>query len=222
MPDTAPLDILISGGEGDLARALQSEFSRDGSRVRSPGRKAMDVRDEQQVEAYFSGLERLDVLIANAGCTRDGAMTGLSDAAFAETIETNLRGAFLCARAALKLMLRQRSGHILLIGSRAARHGTQGQSAYAAAKAGLFGLAQSVAREYGSRNVRCNVVLPGFLETRMTAGLPAERREAVRAEHALGRFNTVENAARFIAFLSRLDHVSGQTFTLDSRMDRWT
>jgi 3-oxoacyl-[acyl-carrier protein] reductase len=182
----------------------------------------MDVRDEAQVEAYFSRLERLDVLIANAGLTRDGAVTGLPSRDFNEAVNVNLRGTFLCARAALKLMLRPRSGHIVLIGSRAAKHGTRGQSAYAAAKAGLVGLAQSVAKEYGARNIRCNVVLPGFLETRMTAGLSAQRREDIRAEHALGRFNTVENAARAIAFLARLDHVSGQVFTLDSRMDRWT
>jgi 3-oxoacyl-[acyl-carrier protein] reductase len=218
--ENPPFHILISGGEGDLARAVQKEFSRDA--VHAPGRKEMDVRDEAQIEAYFSRLERVDVLIANAGLTRDGAVTALPSDDFNEVVNANLRGAFLCARAALKFMLRQRSGHIVLIGSRAARRGTRGQSAYAAAKAGLVGLAQSVAKEYGARNIRCNVVLPGFLETRMTAGLSAQRRETVREEHALGRFNTVENAARFIAFLARLDHVSGQVFTLDSRLDRWT
>jgi 3-oxoacyl-[acyl-carrier protein] reductase len=218
--EDSSLHILISGGEGDLARALRKEFPRD--HVHAPGRKEMDVRDEARIDAYFSRLERVDVLIANAGLTRDGAVTALSTDDFNEVVNANLRSAFLCARAALKLMLRQRSGHIVLIGSRAARHGTRGQSAYAAAKAGLVGLAQSLAKEYGARNIRCNVVLPGFLDTRMTASLDARRREDVRAEHALGRFNTVENAARFIAFLARLDHVSGQTFTLDSRLDRWT
>jgi NAD(P)-dependent dehydrogenase (short-subunit alcohol dehydrogenase family) len=216
----SPLHILISGGEGDLARALRSEWERD--HVLAPGRDLMNVCDEAQVGAYFAKLERLDVLVANAGVIRDGAVTGLTDDDFSAAVEVNLRGAFLCARAALKLMMKQRSGHIILVGSRAARCGTRGQSVYAAAKAGLFGLAQSIAREYGLRNIRCNVVLPGFLETRMTAGLSPERREEVRTEHALGRFNTTENAARFIAFLARLDHVSGQTFTLDSRLDRWT
>lgn len=220
MSEHSPLHILISGGEGDLARAVQKEFPRD--QVYAPGSKEMDVRDEKQVEAYFTRLARLDVLIANAGLTRDGAVTGLASADFNEVVNANLRGAFLCVRAALKLMMKQRSGHIVLIGSRAAKHGTRGQSAYAAAKAGLVGLAQSIAQEYGARNIRCNVVLPGFLETKMTAELTAERREKVRAEHALGRFNTLENAARAIAFLARLDHVSGQVFTLDSRMDRWT
>lgn len=215
--------ILISGGEGALALALQKEFLAEAeNKVHAPGRRAMDVRDEKQVQACFSGLERLDVLIANAGLTRDGAVTSLTSGDFSDVVDTNLRGTFLCVRAALKLMLPQKSGHILLIGSRAARYGTRGQSLYAAAKAGLAGLAQSVAKEYGSRNICCNVVLPGFLETRMTASLSAQRREEVRQEHALGRFNTVENAARFIVFLSRLDHVSGQVFTLDSRIDRWT
>ena len=223
MPDTpSPQHILISGGKGDLARALQAEFQRQGDIAHAPGRSAMDVRDEAQVEATIAGLERLDVLIANAGLTRDGAMTGLSAVDFDAVLQTNLRGSFFCARAALKRMVKQRSGHILFIGSRAAKCGTRGQSAYAAAKAGLVGLAQTLALEYGGRNIRCNVVLPGFLETRMTAQLPPARREEVRAEHALGRFNTVENAARFIAMLARLDHVSGQVFTLDSRIDRWT
>jgi 3-oxoacyl-[acyl-carrier protein] reductase len=220
VPDDLPLHILISGGEGDLARALRKAFPHD--TVHAPGRKEMDVREEAQVESYFSRLEQLDVLIVNAGLTRDGALAHLSGADFDETLEVNLRGAFLCARAALKLMVRRRSGHVLLIGSRAARHGTRGQSVYAAAKAGLVGLGQSLALEYGARNIRCNVVLPGFLETRITAALPEKRREEVRGEHALGRFNTVENAARAIAFLARLDHVSGQVFTLDSRMDKWT
>lgn len=220
MSENSPLHILISGGEGDLARALQKEFPQD--TVHAPGRKEMDVRDEAKIEAYISRLERVDVLIANAGLTRDGAVTGLTSDDFSEVVNTNLRGAFLCSRAALKFMVRQRSGHIVLIGSRAARCGTRGQSAYAAAKAGLVGLAQSLAKEYGPRNIRCNVVLPGFLETKFTTDLPEKRREEIRAEHALGRFNTIENSARAIAFLARLDHVSGQVFTLDSRIDRWT
>jgi 3-oxoacyl-[acyl-carrier protein] reductase len=220
MSETAPLHVLITGGEGDLARALRQEFAADV--VHAPGRKEMDVREETQVDAYFARLERLDVLIANAGLTRDGALANVAAADFDEVVRVNLRGAFLCARAAIKLMVKQRSGHILLIGSRAGKHGTRGQSAYAAAKAGLAGFGQSIAKEYGARNVRCNVVLPGFLETKFTTGLPEKRREEIRAEHVLGRFNTAENAARTIAFLARLDHVSGQVFTLDSRMDRWT
>ena len=182
----------------------------------------MDVRDEAQVEAYFARLERIDVLIANAGITRDATMLNLPAKDFDEVLDTNLRGTFLCARAAIKMMVRQRSGHILLIGSRSGKNGPRGQTAYAAAKAGLVGFAQSVAKEYGGRNIRCNVVLPGFLETKMTASALEKRREQILAEHALGRFNTPENAARAIAFLARLENVSGQVFTLDSRIDRWS
>ena len=218
----APLHVLITGGEGGLARALEAEFAREGHRVQAPGRRLLDVTDEKQVIAYFSNLARLDVLIANAGLTRDGLLGNMSPGDFDEVVNVNLRGAFLCARAAMRLMVKQRGGHLLFVGSRSARNGPRGQCNYAAAKAGLVGLAQSLAREYGARNVRSNVVLPGFLETRLTAPLRPELREKIRAEHVLGRFNTVDNAARAIAFLARLDHVSGQVFTLDSRLDRWT
>jgi 3-oxoacyl-[acyl-carrier protein] reductase len=221
-PAPAPLHVVITGGEGGLGRALQTEFLREGHEVHAPGRSALDVRDEKQVEAYFSGLARLDVLVANAGLTRDNLIGGMSRDDFNEVVAINLRGAFLCARAAVKIMVRQRSGHLLFIGSRTAKHGVRGQSNYGAAKAGLVGLAQSLAQEYGARNVRANVVLPGFLETKMTAPIRPERREEIRSEHVLGRFNTADNAARTIVFLARLDHVSGQVFTLDSRLDRWT
>jgi NAD(P)-dependent dehydrogenase (short-subunit alcohol dehydrogenase family) len=216
------LEVLISGGRGDLAGAMQKEFTALGDRVHAPGRQEMDVRDEASVDAYVARLDQLDVLVANAGVVRDATLSKLTDDDYNAVIDTNLRGVFLCVRAALRLMLRQRSGHLILIGSRSARNGPRGQAAYAAAKAGLMAFAQSVAREYGARDIRCNVVLPGFLETKFIAKMTQERVEAVRAEHALRRFNTVENAARFIAFLARLDHVSGQVFTLDSRIDRWT
>ena len=220
MSDFPPLHVVVTGGGGDLARAIVAALP--GDSVHAPTRAEMDVRDEAQVEAFFAKLERVDVLIANAGITRDGPLLSMSAVDINEVLNTNLRGAFLCARAAIKRMVKQRSGHILLIGSRSGRRGNPGQSAYAAAKAGLVGLGQSIASEYGGRNIRCNVVLPGFLQTKMTAHLPEKRLEEVRAEHALGRFNTPENAARAIAFLARLDHVSGQVFTLDSRIDRWT
>ncbi len=203
-------------------RAMERQFSGQNAQVLAPGRGEMDVREEAQVQAYFSAITRLDVLVANAGVIRDASLTALAPGDFEEVLHTNLRGAFHCSRAALKLMIAQRSGHIIFIGSRAARAGTRGQSAYAAAKAGLIALAQSVAREYGPRNIRCNVVLPGFLETRMTSALTPERRQEIRRDHALGRFNTVEDAARFVVFLSGMEHVSGQVFTLDSRIDRWT
>jgi 3-oxoacyl-[acyl-carrier protein] reductase len=215
------LSVLITGGRGGLATALAQEFSSLGDRVQAPGRDELDVRDGKSVDAFVSKLDRLDVLVANAGIVRDATLPKLTNIDFNTVLDTNLRGVFLSVRAALRHMVRQRSGHLILIGSRSARYGPRGQAAYAAAKAGLVAFAQSVAREYGPRDVRCNVVLPGFLETKFVAQLTPERREAIRVEHALGRFNTPENAARFIAFLARLDNVSGQVFTLDSRIDRW-
>ncbi len=216
------LSVLITGGRGGLATALTREFVALGDGVRSPGRDELDVRSEKSVETYFAGIDRLDVLVANAGIVRDAPLLKQTNDDFDAVLETNLRGVFLGVRAALRLMVKQRAGHLLLIGSRSARNGPRGQAAYAAAKAGLVAFAQSVAREYGPRDVRCNVVLPGFLETKFVAQLTPERVEAIRAEHALGRFNTPDNAARFIAQLARLDHASGQVFTLDSRIDRWT
>jgi 3-oxoacyl-[acyl-carrier protein] reductase len=215
------LEVLITGGQGDLARAMEQAFLASGDRVRAPGRTALDVMDEKSVESCFAELSRLDVLVANAGIVRDAALLKLPQADVDAVIDTNLRGVFLCVRAALRLMVKQRGGHLILIGSRSARNGPSGQTAYAAAKAGLMAFAQSVSREYGPRNIRCNVVLPGFLETKFVRQVKPERLEAIRAEHALGHFNTVENAARFVAFLARLEHVSGQVFTLDSRIDRW-
>jgi len=220
MSDLSPLHVLITGGGGDLARAIRAALP--GDTIHAPTRAEMDVRDEAQVDAFFAKLARLDVLIVNAGLTRDGPLANLTSADLDDVLATNLRGAFLCARAAIRLMVKQRSGHLLLIGSRSGKYGTRGQSAYAATKAGLVGFGQTLAREYGTRNIRCNIVLPGFLATKMTAPIPDKRLEEIRQDHVLGRFNTLENAARAIAFLARLDHVSGQVFTLDSRLDRWT
>jgi len=218
MADFSPLHIVVTGGAGGLARAIVTALP--GDVVHAPPRTELDVRDEAQVDAYFGRLERLDVLVVNAGLTRDAALANLSMADIDEVLAVNLRGAFLCVRAAVRLMIKQRSGHVLLIGSRSGKNGPRGQTAYAAAKAGLVGLGQSVAKEYGGRNIRCNVVLPGFLETKFTAHVTEKRLAEIREDHVLGRFNTAENAGRAIAFLARLDHVSGQVFTLDSRIDR--
>ena len=116
-------------------------------------------------------------------------------------------------------MLRARRGHIVFISSFSALHPPAGQAAYAAAKAGLIGLSKSLARELGPAGIRVNAILPGFLDTPMTAGLSAERREQVRRDHALGRFNDPEAVAAFLVHLhNHLPHTSGQVFQLDSRV----
>ena len=213
---------LISGGEGDLARELNLQLSSAGWQVLAPSRTEMDVTSTGAVSDYFRQIPRLDLLINNAGVIDDGLLLGLSEERFSRVLEVNLTGAFRCARAAVKLMSKQRAGHVVNIGSFAALSGTMGQANYAAAKAGLIGLTQSLAQEYGARGVRCNCVLPGFIDTKMTRHLLDQRRPEILATHALGRLNTVEDAARFIVSLESFAHVSGQVFQLDSRISAWT
>ena len=209
---------LITGGEGDLALAIRACLEADGWTVLAPGRESLDVTSTPSVKAFFTGIERLDLLINNAGRALDKPVALMDATMWDEVIAVNLDGAFRCTRAALKLMARQRVGHIINIGSFAALNGTAGQANYAAAKAGLLGLTQSIAKEYGPRNVRCNAVLPGFLETKMTRDVLAKHRDQVLDAHALGRLNTVADAARFIVQLDSFAHLSGQVFQLDSRI----
>mgnify|MGYP001191795214 CR=1 FL=1 len=209
--------VIITGGQGDLARVLGAQFADTGAVVHRPGRADLDVRSAKSVSDYFSQFRRIDILVNNAGITADTLFARMEESSWDSVLDTNLRGSFLCSQAAAKVMIRQREGHIVQVGSYSALHPPLGQTAYAASKAGLIGLTKSLSKELGPRHVRVNCVLPGFLETRMTAALPEAVKRGVRESHALGRFNTVEDAARFICFLTTLDHVSGQVFQLDSR-----
>ena len=212
---------LITGGAGDLARAIRAELEAQNWEVHAPGRDEMDVTDKTQVQRAIGALPRLDLLIHNAGFLRDASMLKMSDEDFHAVLQVHLKGAFLTAQAAVKLMSKQRQGHIVTIGSFSALSGPAGQANYAAAKAGLIAFTQSIAAEYGARNIRANCVLPGFIDTRMTRALLEKQREQIESNHSLGRLNTVEDAARFIAFLHTMQHVSGQVFQLDSRIHRW-
>ena len=216
---------LITGGEGTLARALAKAL-REGGRygeVLAPGHGDLDVSDAAAVREFFGARERIDLLVNNAGATRDAPFLKMPVTDWETVVDTNLKGAFLCSREALRLMVRQREGHIVNISSFSALDPHPGQSNYAAAKAGLVGLTQSLAEEVGKRNVRVNCILPGFLEgTGMTGGLPEQVIEKARAAHVLGQFNTVDSAARFVVFLdAEMAGVSGQVFQLDSRLRRW-
>lgn len=212
---------LITGGEGDLARHIRAELESAGWDVLAPGRAELDVL---QPKAFFAQIERLDLLVNNAGVFRDASLLKMTEEDFDAVLDVNLKGAFLCTQAALKLMSRQREGHIINIGSYSALSGPAGQANYAAAKAGLIALTQSIAKEYGSRNIRANCVLPGFLETKMTRHLieDAAWKEQLLAQHTLGRLNTPQDAARFIVMLHSMPAISGQVFQLDSRIHRWT
>lgn len=216
---------LITGGAGDLAQALRAELETIGFEVLAPGRAELDVTNASLVVSYFtqSVSRPLDLLINNAGLCRDMSVAKMTESDFDAVIDANLKGAFLVSQAAVKLMSRQRQGHIINIGSYSALSGPFGQASYAAAKAGLIGLTQSLAKEYGSRNIRANCVLPGFIETKMTRHLLADENWKARLldTHTLGRLNTPHDAARFVVFLHGMQNVSGQVFQLDSRIRKW-
>ncbi len=210
--------MLITGGEGGLARALAVAFAHAGHTVVAPGRRELDVTDAAAVKQYFRDRDPA-LLICNAGITRDMLLAKLPVEVWDEVLSVNLRGAALCAAAAARAMVRARAGHIVFISSHSALHPPKGQAAYGSAKAGLIGLAMSLAKELGPAGVRVNALLPGFLDTPMTEGVGKRRREEVLREHALGRFNTPEAVAEFLLTLhERMPHTSGQVFRLDSRV----
>ena len=216
---------LITGGRGAIATQLTTRLESAGFSVLAPGRDELDVADPAGIDSYFA--ERvtgpLDLLVNNAGAIEDARLANMDAGSFARVLDVNLGGAFRCSQRALRPMLKARAGHIVNIGSFSALSGPFGQANYASAKAGLIALTQSIAKEAGARGVRANTVLPGFLETKMTSGVPPEAARRARDAHVLGRFNTPEDAAHFIVFLHQhLPNVSGQMFQLDSRIRRWT
>lgn len=211
---------LVTGGQGDLGSRIASLLHEAGISVEAPGREQLDVADPDSVRDYFKTLPPLDLVVANAGLSIDQLIARTRESDWDRQMEANLNGSFRCAKAALKPMLRRRRGHLVFISSHSAIHPPAGQAAYASAKAGLVGLAKSLAREVGPAGIRVNVILPGFLDTRMTARVSASRREAVLRQHALGRLNTVDSVAGFLLHLHQhLLQTSGQVFQLDSRAD---
>lgn len=230
---------LITGASGGLGRAFVAEFLAQGWRV-AAGYHRKNVHPENDallpvpldvtsleavtdaVAQVLARWQRLDLLINNAGHTADGLVGQLTDDDWQRVLDVHLKGAFLCAQAVLRPMLKQRDGHILNVASFSARTGNRGQANYAAAKAALLGLTTSLAKEAGSRNVRVNALLPGVLPTPMTAGLTPEQLAAFAAANALGRLNDLAEVARFAAFLAGTRNISGQCFQLDSRIARWT
>lgn len=212
---------LITGGGGGLASVLRQELEAAGWHVLTPLRLELDVASPEQVERYFSGLIRLDLLINNAGIRRDALLAHQLEADRDAVLDVCLRGAFLCSRGAARLMVERGGGHILNVGSFSGSTGPAGQSAYAAAKAGLVALTKSLAAELGPQGVRVNCILPGWLNTKFTDGVTEEVTRRALEGHLLGRFNTAQDAARFMVFLHSMTAVSGQVFQLDSRISRY-
>jgi len=153
------------------------------------------------VKAALDAFGHVDILINNAGITRDTLLVRMSEADWDHVLDTNLKGAFHCTKAVLRSMMRQRYGRIVNISSVAGVRGNPGQANYAAAKAGLIGFTKSVAREVGSRNITANAVAPGYIETDLTASLPADLRASALEMTILGRRGTPEDVAGAVAFL---------------------
>jgi len=173
------------------------------------------------VDEAFTKVEAdqgpVEILVANAGITQDQLLALLSEDAFTAVLDTNLTGAYRVAKRAVRPMMRGRHGRLIFISSVVGLLGSAGQANYAAAKAGLVGLARSLARELGSRNITANVVAPGFVDTDMTASLPEERRAAILASVPLGRLASAEEVAGVVAFLAsdEAGYITGAVIPVD-------
>jgi 3-oxoacyl-[acyl-carrier protein] reductase len=180
-----------------------------------------DIRNSEAVKTMVEQVtdkwSKIDILVNNAGINRDTLLLRMSDDAWDDVINTNLRGAYLCTKFALKSMMRQEWGRIISIASVVGRVGNAGQSNYAASKGGIIAFTKSIAREVGSRNITVNAVAPGFIITGMTDKLPSERKEALLAMIPLQRFGQPEDVAELVAFLAskRAGYITGQVITVD-------
>ncbi|MDO5503915.1 MAG: 3-oxoacyl-ACP reductase FabG [Actinomycetia bacterium] len=208
---------LITGGNRGIGLAIARRMRADGHRVVVASRSGQapdgltavpcDVSDSESVDAAFTAAEEelgasIDVVVANAGITKDTLMMRMTDDEFASVVDTNLAGAFRIARRACKGMIRARRGRIIFISSVVGLYGSPGQTNYAASKSGLVGLARSISRELGGRGITANVVAPGFIDTDMTAELPPDRRDAYLAAIPSGRFGSTDDVAAAVAFLA--------------------
>jgi len=200
------------------ARDVQSEIEAIGGRalvVR--GNMALEEDVKNLFAAVLAEFGRVDVLVNNAGVTRDGLVARMSAADYDEVLDLNLKGAFLCSRAAAKIFMKQRSGKIIMISSVVGLMGNAGQCNYAAAKAGLIGLTKSLARELGPRSVTVNAIAPGFIVTDMTQELSEEAKGKYIESIPLGRLGQVQDVARAAAFLASpdADYITGQVLVVD-------
>ena len=223
--------VLVTGGNRGIGRAIAEAFVALGDQVAVTSRSGdapegafavpCEVTDPGSVDEAFVAVEEhqgpVEVLVANAGITRDTLLLRMSDEEWSEVIETNLGGSWRVAKRAAKGMLRLRRGRIVLISSVVGLLGSPGQVNYAASKSGLVGMARSIARELGSRSITANVVAPGFIETDMTAVLPEEQQQAYRQQIPLGRMGTAAEVADAVTWLAseRAGYVTGAVIPVD-------
>ena len=237
---------LITGASRGIGRAIALKFAQNGANViinysssqsqaenlkeeiEKIGTKAMiikcDVSNSDEVNQMFSQIEkefgRLDVLVNNAGITKDGLILRMNEEDFDKVIAINLKGAFLCAKAAAKMMVKQRFGNIINISSVVGITGNIGQANYAASKAGIIGLTKSLAKELASRNIRVNAIAPGFIKTDMTEVLSDKVKETMLSSIPLGRFGEADEVANVALFLasSLSSYITGQVIVVDGGM----
>lgn len=223
--------VLVTGGNRGIGLACARAFAEVGDKVAVTYRSGAppeglfgaqcDVTDAATVEAAYEAVEAengpVEVLVANAGITRDQLLLRMSEADFTAVVDTNLTGAYRVARRAARGMLRLRAGRMIFISSVVGLAGGAGQANYAASKAGLVGLARSLARELGSRGITANVVAPGFVETDMTAALGEERKTEILGQVPLGRYATAEEVARVVRFIGSDDaaYITGAVIPVD-------
>ncbi len=223
--------MLVTGGNRGIGLAIARRLAAGGDRVTVTSRSGeqvdglatvtCDVRDAASVDEAFAKVEAdqgpVEVLVANAGVTHDQLLALMSEDAFTSVIDTNLTGAYRVAKRAVRPMMRLRHGRLIFISSVVGLAGSAGQANYASAKAGLVGLARSLARELAPRNITSNVVAPGFVDTDMTAVLPEERKAAILAQVPLGRMASAEEVAALVAFLASDDagYITGAVIPVD-------
>ena len=216
---TAGADIVIT------ARTNVGDAEAVAEAVQGLGRRALaltcDVADAGSVEALFTQVDaqfgKIDILVNNAGITRDGLLLRMSEEQWDSVLDANLKGTFLCTKAASKRMLKQRRGRIINITSVNGMVGSPGQANYSASKAGMIGFTKSVARELASRGITVNAVAPGFIDTQMTEGFGEEARGQILSKIPLGRFGSAEDVGAAVAFLASeaASYITGQVLTVD-------
>ncbi len=207
--------VVVSGRDADrLERAVKDLAATGASVVGVPGDVASREHCEQLVETARQRFGRLDLLVNNAGLTRDGLLVRMKDDDWDRVMEVNLRGAFLMTRAAAKVMVRQRGGRIINIASAAGAMGNAGQANYSAAKAGLIGFTKATARELAHWSILVNAVAPGLIDTDMSATMPEAARQALIAQVPLGRAGTAREVAEVVRFLAGdgATYITGQVF----------